>query len=249
MGKGSDDVLLEHYRRLGSQGNDFRNRNLHELVAALVVGTSVLDIGCGSGHLLRLLRDRGKDAVGLEPSEALVDLAQALHGPIRILHGAPEDIADWPHRFDTITTIDVLEHIRDDREQMRRMKALLKSGGRLIVVVPAFPILYGPRDAEQGHFRRYARGDLIHKLRMAGYRVGKVRHWNAMGFLPYFIASRVFPRLLRVDLRSANAQQGPLKRGLSRALDAWYRHFENRIDCGFGLSVIAVAENDDAGGA
>jgi 2-polyprenyl-3-methyl-5-hydroxy-6-metoxy-1,4-benzoquinol methylase len=81
MSRRSDDILLEHYRRLGNQANDFRNRNLRSLVASMVTGTSVLDIGCGSGHLLRLLQDQGKDVVGLEPSGELVDLAQALHGP------------------------------------------------------------------------------------------------------------------------------------------------------------------------
>ncbi len=243
---GPDSVLLEHYRRLGSQGNDFRNRNLHELVASMVAGTSVLDIGCGSGHLLRLLRDRGKDVVGLEPSAALVELAQALHGPLEIEHGAPEDIESWPERFDTITIIDVLEHIKDDVLQLRRMKSLLKPRGRLIVVVPAFQALYGPRDVEQGHFRRYERGDLVGKLGMTGYRIGRVRHWNAMGFLPYFIASRVVPRLLRVDLRSAN-EKGPLKRAMIRVLDAWYRYLENPVNWGFGLSLITVAENDSGG--
>ncbi|MGH8586508.1 MAG: class I SAM-dependent methyltransferase [Gammaproteobacteria bacterium] len=109
MSRRSDDFLLEHFRRLGNQANDFRNRNLRSLVASMVTGTSVLDIGCGSGHLLRLLQDQGKDVVGLEPSGALVDLAQALHGPLRIEHGSPDDIDGWPHRFDTITIIDVLD--------------------------------------------------------------------------------------------------------------------------------------------
>ena len=51
----------------------------------------------------------------------------------------------------------------------------------------------------------------------------------------------MLPRLLRVDLRSAN-EKGALKRVMIRVLDAWYRYFENRINCGFGLSVIAVAD-------
>jgi SAM-dependent methyltransferase len=241
MSRRSDDVLLEHYRRLGNQANDFRNRNLRRLIASMVTGTSVLDIGCGSGHLLRLLEDQGKCVVGLEPSRELVDLAQALHGPLRIEHGSPEDIDEWPHRFDTITIIDVLEHIQDDVEQLRRMKALLKSRGRLVIVAPAFQALYGPRDAEQGHFRRYGRGDLVGKLHLTGYRITRVRYWNTLGFLPYFIASRVLPRLLRVDLRSAK-EKGALKRAMIRVLDAWYRYFENRVNCGFGLSLIAVAD-------
>ena len=111
----------------------------------------------------------------------------------------------------------------------------------MVIVAPAFQVLYGPRDAEQGHFRRYGQDDLVGKLHLTGYRITKVRYWNAMGFLPYFIASRVLPRLLRVDLRSAN-EKGALKRVMIRILDAWYRYFENQVNCGFGLSLIAVAD-------
>lgn len=248
MNNESDDVLLDHYRRLGNQANDFRNRNLRNLVASMVTGISVLDIGCGSGHLLRLLQDQGKDVVGLEPSQELVDLAQELHGPLRIEHGGPEDIEGWVRRFDTITIIDVLEHIQDDIGQLLRMEALLKPKGQLIIVAPAFQMLYGVRDAEQGHFRRYARRDLMRKLAMTGFRVKRVRYWNATGFLPYLIASRSLPGLLHVDLRS-ETKKGPLKRAMIQILDAWYRYFENRVDCGVGLSVIVVAEKirfDDA---
>jgi hypothetical protein len=53
MSRRSDNVLLEHYRRLGNQANDFRNRNLRSLVASMVTGTPLRIRGGkdqGRGH-------------------------------------------------------------------------------------------------------------------------------------------------------------------------------------------------------
>jgi SAM-dependent methyltransferase len=58
-------------------------------------------------------------------------------------------------QFDTIVYIDVLEHIADDRKEMKRAAELLKPNGRLIILSPAHQFLFTPFDAAIGHFRRY----------------------------------------------------------------------------------------------
>jgi SAM-dependent methyltransferase len=57
--------------------------------------------------------------------------------------------------FDTILYLDVLEHIKDDREEAARAATLLAPGGRIVVLAPAFTWLYSAFDAAIGHFRRY----------------------------------------------------------------------------------------------
>ena len=49
------------------------------------------------------------------------------------------DYLDFVRRFDTVTIIDVLEHIEDDVTQLRRIFDVLTDGGRLVVAVPACP--------------------------------------------------------------------------------------------------------------
>jgi SAM-dependent methyltransferase len=57
--------------------------------------------------------------------------------------------------FDTILYVDVLEHIEDDRGELLKAAELLRVGGRLIVLSPAYQALYTAFDAQVGHFRRY----------------------------------------------------------------------------------------------
>jgi SAM-dependent methyltransferase len=63
-------------------------------------------------------------------------------------------------RFDTILYIDVLEHIEDDRAELRLAAAHLSPGGALIVLAPAHPWLFTPFDAAIRHFRRYTKHTL-----------------------------------------------------------------------------------------
>ena len=232
--------LANHYQELGSQRNDFRNHNLNCLIASLVTGETVLDIGCGPGRLMSLLRRAGKRPFGIDPNPQIIKVAARLDPALTIYEGTGNDIDRLGRRFSTITIIDVLEHIEDDRGQLRRIHAALDDGGRLIVLVPAFQMLFGKRDRNNGHFRRYSRKELVGKIEEAGFGVERARYWNAIGFLPYLFAERVLRRELNADLRTDRAKN-PFQKALLAFLHAWYRRVENRFSFGFGLSLICIA--------
>ncbi len=232
--------LADHYGLIGAGRNDFRNANLNRLIASLVRGSSVLDIGSGSGRLLALLAEHCDEVCGLEPNPKLVTLSRELHPEATVFQGTGEAVDHLGRKFDAITIIDVLEHIEDDRTQLRRIFEALRPGGRLVILVPAFPCLFGKRDRQNGHFRRYTRKELVGKLREAGFVVQRVRFWNALGFVPYWIAERVIHAPLDRDLRSDRAKN-IFKRGLIRGLHLWYKHVENRWSLGLGLSLICEA--------
>src|SRR3989338_7377722 len=63
--------------------------------------------------------------------------------------------------FNTVVCLNVLEHIKDDRAAIKNLFQLLEAGGYLILLVPSHPNLYGVIDASIGHFRRYAKDDLL----------------------------------------------------------------------------------------
>ncbi len=237
----SAEYLANLYEGLGSLQNDFRNFNLLRLVASSVRGERVLDIGCGSGGLLSLLHEQGHSVCGLEPNEELVNLASKLHPELHIVQGTGDHLERVSGSFDTITIIDVLEHIEDDRQQLRRIWERLNPGGRLVVLVPAFPVLYGERDRNNGHFRRYTSRELTGKLREIGFEPRQQRYWNALGFLPYFVSERLLRRELNTELRT-NRPKSWFQKLTIRLLHAWFRGVENRVSFGFGLSFMCVAE-------
>lgn len=238
------ETLTNLYSSLGSQRNDFRNDNLTHLICSMVDGRDVIDVGSGGGALIERLHGAGKRCCGIEPNQHLIDLTRQRLPDVEIFNGFGNVINQLGRQFDTVTIIDVLEHIEDDRDQLRRIYEALRPGGRLVVLVPTYPCLYGTRDVNHGHYRRYRRGELIGKLREVGFELRRVRYWNAVGVVPYWLAERVFRRELNGDLRTTQPRN-TLKSLVALILYGWYRHVENRVNFRFGLSLICIASKPD----
>jgi len=99
-------------------------------------GGRLLDVGCGTGHFLALARERGYEVLGLEPAAVPARYARdVLRLPVE-----PRDItgADFPaERFAVITAWDVIEHLADPREMLRRCVVWLRPGGVLALRFPS----------------------------------------------------------------------------------------------------------------
>jgi SAM-dependent methyltransferase len=120
----------------------------------------VLEVGAGIGSTTLTLAELGEAWLCLEPDASLAaqipeTLSQrpARNG-VRVRVGTLESLCD-NEGFDTILYIDVLEHIKDDKEEVASAANHLASGGRLIVLSPAHPFLFTPFDSHIGHYRRY----------------------------------------------------------------------------------------------
>ncbi len=124
---------------------------------------AILEVGAGIGANTGWFAQSGYARwVCLEPDEALCERLRAnvrgLRG-VEVVSGMLANL-DAGQSFDAILYLDVLEHIADDRAELRSAAARLKQGGSLIVLAPAHPWLFSPFDRAIGHFRRYTRGSL-----------------------------------------------------------------------------------------
>lgn len=90
----------------------------------------LLDVGCYTGFFLELARERGWEASGLEPSGWAVERAREKSLDVRrgFLHEEPA-----AESFDAVTLWDVIEHLPDPREAVRRVRGLLRPGGGLFL--------------------------------------------------------------------------------------------------------------------
>jgi SAM-dependent methyltransferase len=93
----------------------------------------VLDVGCATGDFLLLARQRGWDALGVDPSAAR---EQALAAGVRLVGRTIDDADVAPHSIDLITFWDVLEHLPDPVASLRRAGELLAPGGLVAATVP-----------------------------------------------------------------------------------------------------------------
>lgn len=110
-------------------------------------------------------------------------------------------------RVDSILCSNVLEHIDDDAGALRNMRAALKEGGRLVLVVPAGPWLYGSMDKVLEHRRRYSKKALIGLLSHEGFDVETAFSMNKPGVLGWLMNGKVWRRktLGKVQMKLFNA--------------------------------------------
>jgi SAM-dependent methyltransferase len=127
----------------------------------------VLEVGAGIGSNARVLRGAGQGRwVCLEPDPALAARiteavrSRQIEPPCDVLRGTVADLAAAP-AFDAVLYLDVLEHIEDDKGEVARAARLLRPGGVLVVLAPAWPWLVSEFDRAIGHRRRYTRDALV----------------------------------------------------------------------------------------
>jgi trans-aconitate 2-methyltransferase len=123
---------------------DARRRPFFELLARVEHAgpREVVDLGCGTGDLTRVLAERWPDAqvLGVDGSEAMVERAraQALPGRLRFALG---DLAAWapatPRSVDVLVTNAALHWVPDHGPLLARLASHLAPGGVLALQVPA----------------------------------------------------------------------------------------------------------------
>jgi SAM-dependent methyltransferase len=119
-------VKLFRDRALYSQSDHFPDYQAHG---------RALDIGCGSGQYLSLLRRHGWQVAGVELSKAAAATAKHKYD-IDVFVGSLREAPFGPASFDFIHMSHVLEHFYDPTEQLQAALRLLKSGGRLYIETP-----------------------------------------------------------------------------------------------------------------
>jgi len=118
--------------------NEFRKlfAPVADAVGQFAPGKRVLDVGCSSGILLSMLRDRGFSCRGLEPNRKACAAARIKLGSAVVCITLPQILKKNRRTFDCVVYNHVLEHIPDVRTELRLIKRILAPGGILIIGVP-----------------------------------------------------------------------------------------------------------------
>ena len=134
---------------LGKPGADAEDRvqRMKRATAALYVERLVLglgkaqgrilEIGCGRGEFLLEARSRGFEVSGIEFSKDAAAIANRRLGTETVQAGTIEDARHSASTFDAVVFADVLEHVRDPLDFLKRVYALLKDGALVLLATPA----------------------------------------------------------------------------------------------------------------
>jgi SAM-dependent methyltransferase len=163
------------------------------------LGPRVLEVGCGVGNFSGTLLDRDAIiAVDVEP-ECIERLKRRYPGHDN-LHAFVCDVLSPEFRnlssfhADSSVIANVLEHVQDDSAALKAVTSVLAPGGVIVLLVPAFPSLYGPIDKNLGHQRRYSRDAIRGLAQRSGLRIRKLHYMNCIGFFGWFANARIFKR-------------------------------------------------------
>ncbi len=100
-------------------------------------GDRVLEVGCGAGHLVKRLAERGIDIVGIDINPNAAEIA----GTDRVIEMAADSL-DFPaDEFDAIVSVHAIEHIPELEAAAAEMARVLKPGGSALYIYPAEPIM------------------------------------------------------------------------------------------------------------
>lgn len=202
---------------------------------------NILDVGCGTGALLRELDQYG-NVQGLDFSPRAVSFCKK-RGLLNVEQGSVTEIRYADKTFDSVLALDVLEHVENDKEGFSEIQRVLKPEGIAIIFVPTFMFLWGVTDERSEHHRRYTVRELREKAKNAGFNIVRTSYFNTFLFLPIALL-RIFVRLFGIKIKSENELGSPATNELLYRIFNTERKLLKHTDFPFGVSAMMICQKN-----
>ncbi|MEO8582762.1 MAG: class I SAM-dependent methyltransferase [Flavitalea sp.] len=158
----------------------------------------ILEIGSGIGNISRFFIDEWADITLTDIRPVYCDIlskrfpkAQAV---IQLDLTHPQfdaEYAQYLGNYDSVFALNVIEHIENDTLAIQNCNKLLKKGGKLVILVPAYQGLYNRFDKELEHFRRYTKKKLNGLLIEGKFESCHSQYFNFAGILGWYVSGKL----------------------------------------------------------
>ena len=201
---------------------------------------NILDIGCGSGLMLNVLKDFGK-VYGMDCSDEAIKFSKLVFDGQVIKGCLPYDIPYNQNYFNVILALDVIEHIEKDKEALSVLKDYLCNNGILIITVPALMCLWSNHDVLHQHKRRYTVKELNIKIEQAGFQIERISYFNTFLFFPIFVIRQMNRKLKKDRLESDTKLPNRFINLILEKIFSFERYILKSYNMKIGVSIIAIA--------
>ncbi len=230
--RGKKDIVLDFAEK--QAGLSFKQEN-----------QKILDVGCGMGLMLNVLKDYG-DVYGMDVEQIAVEYCLESYKDLKnkVKIGAlPDEVPFNNESFDYVFALDVFEHVYDDRAAMKKVLNLLRPGGKLIITVPALMSMWSHHDEFNHHYRRYEKKELLEKISEVGFEIKRCSYYNVLLFLPAFLL-RWIKNMFKIessDVASVNTNSifNEILYHIFSSEKKWLRNHDYMLP---GVSLIMFAE-------
>jgi 2-polyprenyl-3-methyl-5-hydroxy-6-metoxy-1,4-benzoquinol methylase len=157
------------------------------------LGDHPIEVGAGLGdYAEEWLAHVPRMTVAEAQPERLVALKERFAGSSKmdvreLLLPDPESAGE----YSAAVSYNVLEHIEDDIAALKSMTGLVRPGGHVVTVVPAFQWAMSPADIATGHVRRYTKKSMRAAMNAAGLEIVKLHYANTFGLVGYVLTTKI----------------------------------------------------------
>jgi SAM-dependent methyltransferase len=164
-----------------------RNKILKQELSKIKTNNKkILEIGCGRGIVVEYLKKNGLDCYGVELAE--IEVGRDLSAFIKTGIDFTELDQKFSETIEVVLVLDVIEHLPDDVDFLKKIKKTFKNIKYLIVTVPARQDIWSNYDKYYGHYRRYDLSMLFASISLAGFqKVSASYFFHTLYFLGKFL--------------------------------------------------------------
>jgi len=237
----------EYKNMYDNEATHFFYRATHNSIIRLVKKlkptkkTKVLDVGCGTGLLVKKL-NAFTDAQGVDSHPNAIKFAKQRN--IIVKKGSIAKLPYASKSFDVVLCVDVLYHrsIVNDDEAMIELKRVMKPGGTLIIRVPAHRFLYSNHDSFVFAKKRYEYNAFRKLLIKSGLSISYYGYMNLLLFLPTYIKRIVEAKSLE-NAESSVKSLNPVVNLLAYWLLSLESHLiASHVALPIGIELLAVCK-------
>ncbi len=161
----------------------------------------ILEIGSGIGNISQHFIENNQDITLTDIRDNYVDSLKEQFPTHKnntylmdlVDNNFEEKHATFIGTYDTVFALNVVEHIQDDKLAITNATKLLKPNGKLVIIVPAYQLLYNSFDTALEHYRRYTKTSL-NELISSELELDHSQYFNAFGMLGWFVSGRVLKK-------------------------------------------------------
>jgi len=203
--------------------------------------TKILDVGSSAGTNLRMLADLGYGNVkGLDLSPEAQKFC-AEKGFAEVLLGDVRNIPYADNSVDLVLATDVIEHVKEDDIALSEIFRILKTGGHLLLTVPAFQSLWGIQDDVGQHKRRYKKKPFNALVKTSGFDILESYYFNYLLFTPIWI-TRIILNLFNPSIPSETVINNKILNSLLLKIFIADIMSAQIIRPPFGVSILTLAK-------
>jgi SAM-dependent methyltransferase len=211
-------------------------KNYHAWLTSLALphlGDHPIEVGSGLGDYAQTWLDAGVPRITVTEPDAVraARLAERFAHDDRVLARRIGLPTAETGEHSALVAFNVLEHVPDHVAALRSAGGLVRPGGPVVILVPAFPSVMSDFDRRIGHVRRYRRRSLVEAYEQAGLTVDDVHHVNAIGLPAWWLMMKVL---------HGTPSNSPLLRFYDRTVVPVMRSAERVRRAPFGQSLIAI---------